>query len=94
MTFRLGFVIVFIFVFFFFKEYVSRERLRLPLPPLPPPRPEINNRMYNSIMHDMMRSSERIGVPVHERLALGRVPVVEDRRRIRRRSKIIRLYDL
>jgi len=35
----------------------------------------------------MMRPSERLGVPVHERLALGRVPVVEDRRRIKRRSK-------
>jgi len=57
------------------------------MPPLPPPRPEINSRMYNNIM--MMRPSERLGVPVHERLALGRVPIVEDRRRIRRRSKII-----
>lgn len=80
---------MYLYLYFFSKEYVSRERLRLPLPPLPPPRSEINNRMYNSIMHDMMRSSERLGVPVHERLALGRVPVVEDRRRIRRRSKII-----
>lgn len=66
------------------QDYISRERLRVPLPPLPPPRPEIGNHIYNSVM--MIRPSERLGVPVHERLALGsRVPVVEDRRRIRRR---------
>lgn len=69
---------------------MNRERLRVPLPPpLPPPRPEINNRIYNSIMHDMIRSSERLGVPVHDRLSLGRVPIMNDRRKIRRRSKII-----
>ncbi|XP_025423249.1 uncharacterized protein LOC112692712 [Sipha flava] len=67
------------------QDYVNRDRLRVPFPPLPPPRPEINNRMYNNLMHDMIRSTDRLGVPVHERLALGRVPVVEDRRRIRRR---------
>jgi len=68
------------------QEFVGRERLRVPLPPpLPPPRPEINNRMYNTIMHDMIRSTDRLGIPVHERLTIGRVPVVEDRRRIRRR---------
>lgn len=71
------------------QEYVNRERIRVPLPPLPLPRSEINNRMYNSFMQNMIRSTERLGVPVHERLALGRVPVVEDRRRIRRKSKII-----
>lgn len=73
-----------------FQDYISRERLRVPLPPLPPPRPEIGNHIFNSVM--MIRPSERLGVPVHERLALGRVPVVEDRRRIRRRSKIINTY--
>lgn len=69
------------------KEYASRERVRVPMPPLPPPRPEIDSRMFNNMM--MMRPSERVGVPVHERLAFGRIPVVEDRRRIRRRSKIV-----
>lgn len=64
---------------------MTRERVRVPLPPLPPPRTEISSRLYNSAR--MMRPPERIGIPVHERLALGRVPVVEDRRRIRRRSK-------
>jgi len=58
-------------------------------PPLPPPRPEINNHIYSGIMHDMIRSSERLGIPIHDRLALGRVPIVEDRRRIRKRSRII-----
>ncbi|VVC40853.1 Hypothetical protein CINCED_3A024252 [Cinara cedri] len=65
------------------QEFVNRERLRVPLPPLPPPRPEINNRIYSNIMHDMIRSSERLGVPIHDRLT--RVPIIEDRRRIRRR---------
>ncbi|XP_025207331.1 uncharacterized protein LOC112603116 [Melanaphis sacchari] len=68
------------------QEFVNRERLRVPLlPPLPLPRPEVNNRMYNSIMHNMIRSSDRLGIPVHERLSIGRVPPMEDRRRIRRR---------
>ncbi|KAF0742410.1 ACYPI003585 protein [Aphis craccivora] len=68
------------------QDFVNRERLRVPLPPpLPPPRTEINNRMYNSLMHDMIRSSDRVGIPVHERLTIGRPPLVEDRRRIRRR---------
>lgn len=75
------------------KEFANRERLRVPLPPpLPPPRPEINNRMYNSIMHDMLRSSDRLGIPVHDRLAVGRVPIKEDRRRIRRRSIVMCIY--
>ncbi|KAE9541143.1 hypothetical protein AGLY_004388 [Aphis glycines] len=68
------------------QDFVNRERLRVPLPPpLPPPRTEINNRIYNSLMHDMIRSSDRVGIPVHERLTIGRPPLVEDRRRIRRR---------
>ncbi|XP_060876796.1 uncharacterized protein LOC132949756 isoform X2 [Metopolophium dirhodum] len=68
------------------QEFMNRERLRVPLPPpLPPPRPEINKQMYNSIMHNMIRPLDRLGVPVHERLSVGRVPLVEDRRRIRRR---------
>lgn len=68
------------------QDFVNRERLRVPLPPpLPPPRTEINNRMYNSLMHDMIRSSDRVGIPIHERLTIGRPPLVEDRRRIRRR---------
>ncbi|KAL4107636.1 hypothetical protein QTP88_017955 [Uroleucon formosanum] len=67
------------------QEFMNRERLRVPLPPpLPPPRPEINKQVYNSIMH-MIRPLDRLGVPVHERLSVGRVPLVEDRRRIRRR---------
>lgn len=73
----------------FLKDYLNRERLRVPLPPLPPPRPEINSLIYSNIMHDMIRSSDRLGVPVHDRLTMGRVPVKEDRRKIRRRSKII-----
>lgn len=36
----------------------------------------------------MMRSTDRLGVPVHDRLTMNRVPVKEDRRKIRRRSKI------
>jgi len=76
----------------FLKEFMNRDRLRVPLPPpLPPPRPEINNQMYNSIMHNMIRLLDRLGVPVHERLSVGRVPLVEDRRRIRRRSKSIQM---
>ncbi|XP_022174303.1 uncharacterized protein LOC111036554 [Myzus persicae] len=68
------------------QEFMKRDRLRVPLPPpLPPPRPEINKQMYNSIMHNMIRPLDRLGVPVHERLSVGRVPLVEDRRRIRRR---------
>jgi len=74
---------------------VGRERLRVPLPPpLPPPRPEIDNRMYNTIIHDMIRSTDRLGIPVHERLTIGRVPVVEDRRRIRRRSNVMSIFNL
>lgn len=69
---------------------MNRERLRVPLPPpLPPPRTEINNHIYNSLMHDMIRSSDRIGIPVHERLTIGRPALVEDRRRIRRRSNVM-----
>ncbi|CAI6361083.1 unnamed protein product [Macrosiphum euphorbiae] len=68
------------------QEFMNRERLRVPMPPpLPPPRPEINKQMYNNIMQNMIRPSDRLGVPVHERLSVGRVPLVEDRRRIRRR---------
>jgi len=75
------------------KGIVNRERLRVPIPlPLPPPRPEINNRMYNSLMQNMIRSSNRLGVPVHERLSVGRVPLVEDRRRVRRRSKVMQIF--
>lgn len=73
---------------------MNRERLRVPLPPpLPPPRPEINKQVYNSIMH-MIRPLDRLGVPVHERLSVGRVPLVEDRRRIRRRSMILSILNL
>ncbi|KAL5236283.1 hypothetical protein ACI65C_003693 [Semiaphis heraclei] len=68
------------------QEFMNRDRLRVPLPPpLPPPRPDINKQMYNSIMHNMIRPIDRLGIPVHERLSIGRVPLVEDRRRIRRR---------
>lgn len=75
----------------FFKEFPSRDLLRLPMPLLP--RPEVNDRMYNSIMHDMLRSSERLSVPVHERLSLSRVPpMAEDRRRFRRKSKFVLIY--
>lgn len=74
---------------------MNRERLRVPLPPpLPPPRPEINKQMYNSIMHNMIRPLDRLGVPVHERLSVGRVPLVEDRRRIRRRSNVMSIFNL
>jgi len=74
---------------------MNRERLRVPLPPpLPPPRPEINKQMYNSIMHNMIRQSDRLGVPVHERLSVGRVPLVEDRRRIRRRSNVMLVFNM
>lgn len=76
------------------KEYMNRERLRVPLPPLPPPRPDINNHIYNNIMHDMIRSSDRLGVPVHDRLTIGRIPVKEDRRKIRRRRKIIWIHNV
>jgi len=86
----MSFTFIHFFFGFFFKEYINRERLRIPLPPpLPPPRPEINNHIYSGIMHDMIRSSERLGIPIHDRLALGRVPIVEDRRRIRKRSRTI-----
>jgi len=63
-------------------------------PPLPPPRPEINKQMYNNIMQNMIRPPDRLGVPVHERLSVGRVPLVEDRRRIRRRSKVNSIFNL
>jgi len=74
---------------------MNRDRLRVPLPPpLPPPRTEINSQMYNSIMHNMIRPIDRLGVPVHERLSIGRVPLVEDRRRIRRRSKVLSIFKM
>jgi len=87
--------ITLIFIFLLLKEFMNRERLRVPLPPpLPPPRPEINKQVYNSIMHNMIRPLDRLGVPVHERLSVGRVPLVEDRRRIRRRSKVLSILNL
>ncbi|XP_050440517.1 uncharacterized protein LOC126845716 [Adelges cooleyi] len=65
------------------QEYPSRECLRVP----PPILARADDCMFSGIMRDIMRPVERVNIPVHERLALNRVPLVEERssRRSRRR---------
>ncbi|XP_050548913.1 uncharacterized protein LOC126910402 [Daktulosphaira vitifoliae] len=63
-------------------DYSPREFQRSPL--LFPQRSKVGDRLYNSIVHDNLRPMERVNIPVHERLAFSRVPLVEERRKPRR----------